>query len=120
MGWGIQYNPLYRDTDDFDDRAQQLVLCYVTIDVTIVYAKMMMQPEGGWYPAVMLHPYGKINNFHFYSPSEEAHKPFSKNMANCLNHLATEPLCYIVPHSSVNTVVFETWFNKQVIKQFIT
>jgi hypothetical protein len=59
MGWGIQYNPALRDSPEFDERAEQLVLCYVTIDVTIVYAKMMLQPAGGWYPVVMLHPYGK-------------------------------------------------------------
>ena len=63
MGWGIQYDPAVRDTPDFDDRAEQLVLCYVTIDVTIVYAKMMVQPAGGWYPVVMLHPYGKYSYF---------------------------------------------------------
>ena len=59
MGWGIQYNPTYRHNPDFDDKQQQLVLCYVTIDVTIVYAKMMLQPAGGWYPVIMLHPYGE-------------------------------------------------------------
>ena len=58
MGWGIHYSPETRDRSDFSDKDTQLVLCYVTVDVTIVYTKMMLQPAGGWYPVAILHPYG--------------------------------------------------------------
>ena len=64
MGWGIHYNPESRQKDAFNDKEEQLVLCYVTIDVTIVYAKMMLQPPGGWYPVAMLHPYGESIDLH--------------------------------------------------------
>ncbi len=59
MGWGVHYDPSYRDLSDFDDKDEQLVLCYVTLDVTIIFAKLMLQPPGGWFPVVALHPYGK-------------------------------------------------------------
>ena len=58
MGFGIQYSPEVRESPDFEDRQEQLVLCYVTVDSEIVFAHMMLQPPGGWYPSVALHPYG--------------------------------------------------------------
>ncbi|XP_074655144.1 uncharacterized protein LOC141908822 [Tubulanus polymorphus] len=57
MGWGILYDPAHRSDADFDDKKEQMVLCYVSIDSVIVYHKMMLQPPGGWYPLVLLHPY---------------------------------------------------------------
>ncbi|XP_064628155.1 uncharacterized protein LOC135487894 isoform X2 [Lineus longissimus] len=57
MGWGILYDPDRRDEPDFSDKDSQLVLCYVSIDSVIVFHKMMLQPPGGWYPLVLLHPY---------------------------------------------------------------
>lgn len=59
VGWGIHYDPALRDTDDFDDKSEQPVLCYVSKNMTIEYARMMMQPEGGWYPAVVLNSNGE-------------------------------------------------------------
>lgn len=63
VGWGIHYNPKTRDLPDFCEEEQQVVLCFVSIDVTIVFAKMMLQPPGGWYPTVMLHSEGKPRDF---------------------------------------------------------
>ena len=59
MGWGIHYNPETRQTSNFSDKDTQLVLCYVTVDLKVVFTKMVMQPVGGWYPIVALHPYGE-------------------------------------------------------------
>jgi len=59
MGFGIQYDPEQRTHSDFEDKEEQLVLCYVTVDSEIVFAHVMLQPPGGWYPTVGLHPYGK-------------------------------------------------------------
>ena len=58
IGWGIHYDPQQcrHDSRHFDAHAQQLVLCYVTVDVTIVYVAMLLQPEGGWFPLVCLTP----------------------------------------------------------------
>ena len=54
MGWGIHYDPRQRDQPGFDDKAEQLVLCYVSVDLQIVFARMLLQPAGGWYPTVYL------------------------------------------------------------------
>ena len=69
MGWGIYYNPALQKQKhknggasgdaDFDDKAEQLVVCFVTINVKIVFAKMMLQPEGGFFPVVLLNSAGK-------------------------------------------------------------
>lgn len=52
MGWGVHYSPQARQSSSFNDKDRQLVLCYVSLDRVIVYAHVMMQPEGGWYPVV--------------------------------------------------------------------
>ncbi|KAK3097806.1 hypothetical protein FSP39_013389 [Pinctada imbricata] len=54
IGMGIHYNPKERENPNFNERESQLVLCFVTLDTTIVYATMMIQPEGGFYPLVLL------------------------------------------------------------------
>ena len=46
------------DTPDFDEKQQQLVLCFVTVDSKIVFFRMMFQPPGGFYPLVLLTPNG--------------------------------------------------------------
>ncbi|KAK2182755.1 hypothetical protein NP493_337g00013 [Ridgeia piscesae] len=50
MGFGIQYDPEQRTHSDFEDKEEQLVLCYVTVDSEIVFAHVMLQPPGGWFP----------------------------------------------------------------------
>ena len=59
MGWGVHYDPNARNKEDFCDKNDQLALCYVTLDDTLVFTKILSQPEGGWYPLIALHPYGK-------------------------------------------------------------
>ena len=54
IGFGIHYNPEDYASPNFDDRKQQLVLCFVTLDMKIVYFSMMMQPPGGFYPLIIL------------------------------------------------------------------
>ncbi|XP_071113924.1 uncharacterized protein [Haliotis cracherodii] len=55
IGWGVHYNPLTRDLPGFDCRAEQLVLCYVSMDTRIGHYQMMLQPAGGFYPVVVLY-----------------------------------------------------------------
>ena len=59
MSWGIWYDPDTRDKEGFNDKREQLVLCYVTMNEAMVYTHMVLQPTGGWFPLVALHPYGK-------------------------------------------------------------
>ena len=59
MGLGIHYNPERRHKAEFSDKDSQLVLSYVTIEGKLVYTKLVVQPAGGWYPIIALHPYGK-------------------------------------------------------------
>lgn len=54
IGFGIHYNPDELSKPDFDDKKQQLVLCFVTMDMQIVFFRMMMQPPGGFYPLIVM------------------------------------------------------------------
>ncbi|XP_050390636.2 uncharacterized protein LOC126809857 isoform X1 [Patella vulgata] len=54
LGWGICYLPCEKEKDDFDPLCQQLVLCYVTINTMIAHKQIILQPEGGFYPLVIL------------------------------------------------------------------
>ncbi|CAL1544708.1 unnamed protein product [Lymnaea stagnalis] len=54
IGWGVHYNPETRSLKNFNPKAEQLVYCYVTADTEVISGKMMMQPEGGFYPVVLL------------------------------------------------------------------
>lgn len=54
IGWGIIYNP---DTPSVNDKAEQLVLVYVTLDESIVDVLFVLQPEGGFYPLVLMQPW---------------------------------------------------------------
>lgn len=54
IGWGIFYNP---DTPDISDKAEQLALVYVTLDESIVDVLFVLQPEGGFFPLVLLQPW---------------------------------------------------------------
>ena len=59
MGLGFHYNPEMRHKAEFSDKESQVVLIYVTVEDKLVYTKLVMQPAGGWYPIIALHPYGK-------------------------------------------------------------
>ncbi|XP_052810715.1 uncharacterized protein LOC128238637 [Mya arenaria] len=54
IGFGIHYNPDEINKSDFDDKKQQLVLCFVTMDMQIIFFRMMLQPSGGFYPLIVL------------------------------------------------------------------
>lgn len=56
IGWGIFYNP---DFPELNDKAEQLVLVFVTYNETIVDLLFLLQPEGGLFPLVLLQPWGK-------------------------------------------------------------
>lgn len=59
IGWGVHYNPETRLQSDFNPKAEQLVYCFVTADMDITSGRMMLQPEGGFYPVVLLSDGGK-------------------------------------------------------------
>ncbi|XP_070191470.1 uncharacterized protein [Littorina saxatilis] len=54
MGWGVHFHKTARSQPNFDPRAQQLVLCYLTMDAKISHIQVMLQPVGGFFPVVML------------------------------------------------------------------
>ncbi|XP_013380369.1 uncharacterized protein LOC106151578 [Lingula anatina] len=58
IGWGVHYGPESQEKNvTFDETALQPVLCYVTLDTTVIYCKIMLQPPGGFFPLVTLKPY---------------------------------------------------------------
>lgn len=93
IGWGIFYNP---DTPNVSDKAEQLALVYVTLDDSIVDVLFVLQPEGGFFPLVLLQPWAtttKITlkteanpNFssklkkHFYHKQQSALEVYNKNI----------------------------------------
>jgi hypothetical protein len=64
IGWGIYYGGGERkgeteeETAVEDDKAEQLVLVYVTYNDNIVDALFLLQPEGGLFPLVLMQPWG--------------------------------------------------------------
>jgi hypothetical protein len=57
IGWGVFYNP---ETPNVNDKAEQLVLVYVTFNDAIVDVLFVLQPEGGFFPLVLMQPWGKL------------------------------------------------------------
>ncbi|XP_062616121.1 uncharacterized protein LOC134277830 [Saccostrea cucullata] len=58
VGIGVHYPRDVREKQDHDDKTQQLVLVFVTLDTKIGYAKVVVQPEGGFFPMVVLNKNG--------------------------------------------------------------
>ncbi|KAK0052845.1 hypothetical protein Bpfe_017699 [Biomphalaria pfeifferi] len=54
LGWGVHYDPDACHLSNFNPKQEQLVYCYVTANSEVISGKMMMQPEGGFYPVVIL------------------------------------------------------------------
>ena len=54
VGMGVHYRPDSRGNTSFNDKEAQLVLCFVTKNTVPIYTKMIIQPEGGFYPLVLL------------------------------------------------------------------
>jgi hypothetical protein len=65
IGWGIFY-----DENCQNDKAEQLCLVFVMFNKVIVDALFVLQPEGGFFPIILLQPYGKNKiskiKFEFY------------------------------------------------------
>ncbi|CAF3928592.1 unnamed protein product [Rotaria magnacalcarata] len=55
IGWGVFY-----DENCKNDKAEQLCLVFVMFNKSIVDALFVLQPEGGFFPIVLLQPYGKF------------------------------------------------------------
>ena len=55
IGWGIYYNP---NENDWNDKCEQLVLLFVTYNSAIVDVLFVLQPEGGFFPLVLMQPWG--------------------------------------------------------------
>ena len=53
---GVFYNP---DFPELNDKAEQLILVYVTYNDAIVDLLFLLQPEGGLFPLVLLQPWSK-------------------------------------------------------------
>ncbi len=67
-----------------NDKAEQLVLVYVTFNDAIVDVLFVLQPEGGFFPLVLMQPWGKLH--HFYS----TWYLFFFGLTFFINHLATK------------------------------
>ena len=59
IGWGIFYNP---NLVDVDDKIEQLALVYVTFNSQIVDVLFCLQPEGGFFPLVLMQSWCKLTN----------------------------------------------------------
>ena len=51
------YNPDQQTSDQ--DRSEQLVLVFVTLNDSIIDVLFVLQPEGGFYPLVLMQPWAK-------------------------------------------------------------
>ena len=60
MGWGVHFHKAARSQANFDPRAEQLVLCYVTINNNIAHLQFMLQPAGGFFPVVLLNQHCEL------------------------------------------------------------
>jgi len=58
MGWGL----LYPDDTKHHD-AEQLVICYLTINRSVSLTRVMYQPPGGFYPVILLPPGGLYEHY---------------------------------------------------------
>ena len=56
MGCGVVF---HSETPADNVRDKQLVLVYFTKNGHVVYTKVRMQPEGGFYPTVGMYPIGR-------------------------------------------------------------
>lgn len=54
---GVFYNPEQIST--LNDKYEQLILVFVTYNETIIDVLFVLQPEGGFYPLVLMQPWAK-------------------------------------------------------------
>jgi len=63
IGWGV----LFPDDEDykFGKNNEQLIICYLTVNRTVGYVRVLYQPVGGLYPVIIAPPNGI--SFIFYN-----------------------------------------------------
>lgn len=61
IGIGVHYSPSDRERPEFDYQAQQLVMIFLTLDKELALTRLMIQPEGGFFPLVVLRRECKSN-----------------------------------------------------------
>ena len=56
IGWGI----LFPEGDDglIGEKKEQLIICFLTVNRTVGYVQVLVQPIGGFYPVVIAPPNG--------------------------------------------------------------
>ena len=79
---GIFYNP---DFPELNDKAEQLVLVYVTYNDAIVDLLFLLQPEGGLYPLVLLQPWGRRVQLCAQTPTNPAVASFTPKLNKYFN-----------------------------------
>jgi hypothetical protein len=61
IGWSILF-PV-DEVNGNKKKSEQLVICYLTINARVSYARVLYQPTGGFYPVVIAPPNGKTTVF---------------------------------------------------------
>ncbi|RNA00740.1 SPRY domain-containing 3, partial [Brachionus plicatilis] len=64
IGWGVFYNP---DSVDKNDKSEQLILVFVTFNESIIDVLFVLQPEGGFFPLVLMQPWSTRVRLEIYS-----------------------------------------------------
>lgn len=55
IGWGVLFP---QDEDSKVGKNEQLIICYLTVNRTVGYVRVLYQPVGGLYPVVIAPPNG--------------------------------------------------------------
>lgn len=56
IGWGVLFPP---ETDALvGNNKEPLIICYLTVNRTVGYVRVLFQPVGGLYPVVIAPPNG--------------------------------------------------------------
>jgi hypothetical protein len=67
IGWGVLFPP--EEESLVGKNKEQLIICYLTVNRTVGYVRVLYQPVGGLYPVVIAPPNGnsfKMNYFIIY------------------------------------------------------
>jgi hypothetical protein len=65
IGWGILFPP--EEESLVGKNNEQLIICYLTVNRTVGYVRVLYQPVGGLYPVVIAPPNGSIYSIEFSS-----------------------------------------------------
>lgn len=59
IGWGVLFP---QDEDSFVGKNKEpLIICYLTVNRTVGYVRVLHQPVGGFYPVVIAPPNGMFS-----------------------------------------------------------